>query len=350
MFDRSRHLAVIFALVSLTGGAAGCSKKDGDATQSAEAQASALVEVFETGSLAWTIDDAGKVRLDVRDKDGTSISKKAAADLEWQTETGEQKTVKLAFDDKANALAGTGPAAKGDITLLRYKVTGGAAPMTGTLHVPVGGTIALAKDATEAEKVTAPATGPNGGVVQVVGDDRIEVVGDEDSDQVRVFVLGADGKAVPVGERKVTLAVNADASEVVALTPSPDGLYLIGKWKVKSDPSRLTIVVRRAGAAHVALVGWKPGVKIVVLSAPKLKVRVKGGGLAKGLDKDDKPDAPGGPTLVKVDLKGKDDDKGKDKGPDKGKDGPDHDKGKGNDKPGHDDKGKGNDKDKGKGK
>jgi hypothetical protein len=331
---RRSNVALLFLLLAC---ASGCTKKESEEKPASTEKSSptgtfdkALVEVFTNASLAWVIDPNGKIRVDVRDKDGAAIAKTANGTVEWEGEGGNKSSAKLAYDDGAKALVTAGPPLKQDITELKYTVALPNDSLAGTLHVPTGGTSALVEDAKAAESAPpAPAAGPNGGVVQVVGDDRIEVVADDDSDEVRVYILDAGGKSVAVGERKVTLGVNADSSDVVVLTPSSDGAYLIGKWKVKSDPTRLTIFVRKLGKSHVAIVGWKPGVKLLVVGAPKIKVKGKG----KGKDKVD-INVNGGPN-VKVDLRDKDDDRGKRKGKDKDKD-DDHDHGKG--------RGKGKDK------
>ncbi|MDF2697733.1 MAG: hypothetical protein K0S65_6116 [Labilithrix sp.] len=323
---RHSNVALLFVLLAC---APGCTKKESEEKPASTEKTSpsgtfdtALVEAFTNASLAWVVDPDGKIRVDVRDKDGAAIAKTANGTVEWAGEGGNKSSAKLAYDDGAKALVTAGPPLKQDITELKYTVALPNDSLAGTLHVPTGGTSALVEDAKAAESAPpAPAAGPNGGVVQVVGDDRIEVLADDDSDEVRVYILDAAGKSVAVGERKVTLGVNADSSDVVVLTPSSDGAYLIGKWKVKSDPTRLTIFVKKPGKSHVAIVGWKPGAKLLVVGAPKIKIKGKGKGDIN---------VNGGPN-VKVDLKDKDDGRGKGKGKDKDDD---HGKrnGKGKDK------------------
>lgn len=257
-------------------------------TAAKESAVEALVESFPAGALAWRIDPDGKVKLEVRDKDGANTSKTATGTLEW-TEGSEKKTAKLAFDEGAKALVTTGPSLTADVTPIKYAVLTGTDPMTGTLEVPVGGTPALVADAKTAD--TPSAAGPNGGVVQVVGDDKVEIIADDDSDEIRVYVLDASGKPTAPGDRKITLAVNGDATDVIVLVPSGDGLALVGTWKGKGDPSRITVVVRRPAGVHVAIVGWKPGTKLVVVGGPKWKVKKpKGWQKVKLKDKDDDDD------------------------------------------------------------
>lgn len=324
---RSLWLAALVACLAGCGG--GCSKKDGEEktseTQSAVMTSAkdAIVEGFANGSIAWLIGADGNVQADVTDKAGAPITKDVSGTISWTSESGEARTAKLAYDDGKKALVGKGPEPKQDVTEVKYEIKSPPGPFEGTLHVPAGGTSALAADAkTAADVKVDTTTGPHGGVVQVVGDDRVEIVADDDTDQVRVYILDASGKAVAVGDRKVTLAVNADGSEVVVLVPSADGAHLSGSWKAKSDPSRITVVVRRATVTHAAIVGWKPGTKLMVVGGPKVKVKVKGAnfGPAKVVKIDGK-DGPGGGPILKVDLKDKDKDKDKDDDKGKGKGG-----------------------------
>jgi hypothetical protein len=274
---------------------------DGVTTTSAKDSAkAALIEAFGAGSIAWTIDDNGKIRAEIRDKDNANISKNASGTAEW-----DGGNAKLVYDDGAKALVGSGPALKADITPVKYAITGGPEPMTGTLQVPIGGTQALVSDSKSDAVDAGSTTGPNGGIVQVVGDDRIEIVADKDSDEVRVYVLDASGKPVAPGDRKITLAVNGDANEVVVLSPSSDGVYLVGNWKTKTDPNRITVSVRRGSTVHVAIVGWHPGVKLMVVGGPKWNVHVKDKGWKK--------------VEIKHEKKDDDDDHGHGRGHDNGK-------------------------------
>ncbi len=96
-------------------------------------------------------------------------------------------------------LVATGPKLEADLTEVKYNIVVAGKPWNGTLHLPSGGTKVIVEGARKAEKRPIPPgkTGPNGGVIQVVGDDTIEVVADKASGQVRVYVLDADLKPVP---------------------------------------------------------------------------------------------------------------------------------------------------------
>lgn len=310
MLHRSNRAAACLALFAFLGGCAlGCSKAAD--TNDVMITDSALIEVLGNATVAWRVGADGKTAAQITDKDGKPVTKDARGTIAWKTDSGEAASAKLSYDADAKALVAAGPPPRADITELKYEIAVKDGAITGALHVPVGGTAAIVSGAKASEKIATDATGPNGGVVQVVGDDRIEIVADDESDEVRVYVLDAGGKAIVAGERKITLGIDADGTEIIVLTPSPDGLYLTGKWKAKVDPSRITLVVRKGGEARVAIVGWKPGAKLVVSGGPRLKVKKHGLGWGAGgkpvelRGREGAGITPSG--VIKVDLKGKDD-------------------------------------------
>lgn len=288
-------LALVLA-AALIGGA-GCSKGEaeasGEATAKAEVSAEAeaavgaeaVIEEHDGGSVAWNIAPDGNVKAAVSGPDGKLIRENVNGTLEWKA-GGEVKTVPLNLDAKGGLLLGAGPKLEGDLTEVNYKLTVDSKPWTGTLHLPAGGTAELVAGAKAAVAVEVPEgkLGVHGGVIQVVGKDLVEIVADEVSGEVRVYILGPDFNAVAVGDRKVTLGVSAganvdvdvDAPQILVLTAADGDAYFKGKWGLKVDPLKLTIVVRTGAGASVALVGYRPGAKIVVgARAPRVKVRVK---------------------------------------------------------------------------
>ena len=288
---RSRCIVLVVAACALA-----CSKKDAAEDPATTASAAPLIEAFSTGSVAWVVDKAGHIRADVKDANGVPIAKDATGTVEWKTDSGETHSAPLAYDADAKALVAVGPPPTQDITPLHYQIVAKGEHLAGTLHVPVGGTVALAADAKDG---TTDAKGPHGGVIQVVGGDKLEIVAEDGSEDVRVYVLDAEGKPTAPGDRKITLALIADTPEVVVLSPSDDGLYVMGKLHLKDDPSRITVVVRRASVAHVAIVGWKPGTRLIVSGGPpaKVKIHVKANGTALDIKV---KDGPGAPAMVKV--------------------------------------------------
>jgi hypothetical protein len=241
--------------------------------------ADAFIEEHEGGSVAWNIGADGNVKAQVSGPDAKAIRENVSGTLEWKTAAdAEAKTVPLELDAKTGLLVAAGPKLEADLTEINYKLTVSSKPWTGALHVPVGGTASLVAGAKAAAEIDVPSgkIGPNGGVIQVVGKDRLEIVADDVTSEVRVYVLDADFNAVAVGERTISLGVVAGAPRVVALAAADGGAYFTGKWGFDVDPTRVTIAVRSAGATACALVGYRPGVRVVVgAKAPTFKVKTK---------------------------------------------------------------------------
>jgi hypothetical protein len=243
----------------------------------------AIVEEHEGGSVAFSVAGDGKVRAAVSGPDGKPIKEKVSGTLAWKADAAaEPKTVPLDLDAKAGVLVAAGPKLEADITQVGYTVTVDGKPWSGTLHLPAGGTaelVASAKAGAEASASLDGKVGPHGGVIQIVGEDRFEIVADEVSGEVRVYLLDADLNIVAMGDRKITLAVVGDASQVIVLEPDLDGgLYLKGKWNLQADPIKITLAVRaNAGAkVNVAIVGFRPNMKFALhAKGPRVKVRLK---------------------------------------------------------------------------
>jgi hypothetical protein len=179
---------------------------------------------------------------------------------------GAPVTVPLTMTD-AGVLTGQMPKLEADLTQVGYDLDVEGAKVQGTLDLPRGGTKELvdsANEAAAAKKLPPDAKGPNGGVVQVVGDDIVEVVADKDSGAVRMYVLDDDLKPVPVGKRKGKLAFGGVAPEIVVLDADPSGMYLSGKCVGKAPPSKITIEVIEGDEIDVALCHYVPGGVIVV--------------------------------------------------------------------------------------
>lgn len=260
-----------------------------------------LIETHAHGSIAWTVEPDGRVIARLRDQSDEDVGASTKGSIAW-TEGSEDRRARFAWDDSEHALVAKGPAPTAAITEVRYELAPAGEPVTGTLHVPTGGTAALVEGSAGA--TAAVETGPHGGVIQIVGDDRVEIVADEDSDEVRVYLLDHSGQVVVAGDRTITLAIGGAAPEVIVLVPVEGGAWFHGKWKVVGQPPRLTIVVKRAGKVRVAIVGWHPGVKLVAAGGPKVKVKVKGPKWGPAHAKVDVKSG-GGPGMVKIDIKDK---------------------------------------------
>jgi hypothetical protein len=268
--------------------------KGAEAAKGAEATlgSDALVEEHDEGTVAWNVSAGGEVKALVKTSAG-AVPDDVGGTLSWKGGAGEVKTIPLAFDKKAGLLIASGPKLEGDLTEVSYTLAVAGKPWSGALHLPAGGTAQLAANARAAAAIKLPEgkLGPHGGTIQVVGDDRLELVVDDVTGEVRVYVLDAELAPIVVGERKVKIAFVAESPQVVVLVPEPGGLHFSGKWASSVDPVRVTIALTAASHTHVVLCGYRPGVRLVVgAKAPRVKVRVKGGW---------------GPPDVNVKLKGK---------------------------------------------
>jgi hypothetical protein len=283
------HRSLALLALVLAAAAPGC-KSDAEVSSNVTANAEmavgaeaalgadAIVEEHEGGTVAWDVAPDGNVRAAVV-VEGKPVQKDVSATLVWKAGAeAEAKTVPLTVDAKTGFLVGAGPKLEADITEVNYTINVNSKPWSGALHVPVGGTAQLVANAKASAEVKLPEgnVGPNGGVIQVVGKDRVELVADEVSGEVRVYVLDADFKAVAVGERSISLGVYADAPHMLALASAEGGAYFRARWSLNVDPLKITIAVRNAGVTSVALVGYRPGARLVVRAdAPRVKVRTK---------------------------------------------------------------------------
>jgi hypothetical protein len=325
---KSHTLFILAALVVVPACKGSSSDDKGSSAQktatTTEANASdALVESLSFGTVSWTVRPDGSIAASIKADDGA----KTTGQVSWREGDGE-KSAPLT-DDTRGGLAASGPKLTDDVTQIRYTLQHGDAPYEDVLQVPPGGTAQLASDAKASVAVDANATGPHGGAVQAVGDDRIEVV--VDGSDVKAWLL--DAKLQPmtasIEGRTITIAAANETPQTVSLTFDANlGVY-VGKWTMDDDPRRLTIVVKKNGVVHATLAGYKPGVALACgAKAPRIKVHVHIGGGPKDGDGDgvvdvkmkikDKDKDKG--ESVKIDVKEKDGDKDKDKGKAKGKD------------------------------
>jgi hypothetical protein len=271
------------ALVSLTlafvpacGKDASTAGVEAEMAVNANLGADALVEEHEEGTVAWRIDSDGQVKAAVTASAGTQIKQDIGGTLVYKLPSGEPKTVPLAVDAKTGLLVAAGPKLEADLTEVNYTVTVSGKPWSGVLHVPVGGTAALVTSAKATAEVKLPDVGPHGGSIQVVGDDRLEMVSDA-SGEVRVYVLDADLKAVTnIETRTIRLGFVAERSEMLVLRPSPVGLFFVGRLGAAIDPFKVTVSVNIGGSTRVALWGYRPGVRVIATAtrAPRVRIRV----------------------------------------------------------------------------
>lgn len=255
-------------------GAPGCGKKGGDAN--AISADSAITERNDAAEVTWSVAPDGQIAARVRNKDDLPVTGGVSGAVTVKGPGGAPVSVPLKMS--GGVLTGQMPALTADLTEVGYDLDVDGAKVQGTMHLPRGGTKELvdgAKEAAAAKKIAPDAKGPNGGVVQVVGDDIVEVVADKDSGAVRMYVLDDDLRPIPVGHRKGKLAFAGASPEIVELNADPNGMYLSGKCAGKMQPSKLTIEVIDGDEVDVALCHYMPGGVVVVgLGAPVFPVFV----------------------------------------------------------------------------
>jgi hypothetical protein len=273
-------LATLLALSAAGSSLTACSKAEAEAAAEVRTEAGtlpegSLTEAHDNGSVTWHVAPDGQVKAVVKSSDGKLIDKNVIGQLVWKGPGGD-KTIPVAQENKGMIVA-EGPKLEGDLTEVKYALTVDGKPWVGALHLPAGGTPELAESAKKVAKKAIPKDkkGPNGGVIQVVGDDIVEVVADKGTGQVRVYLLDENFKAIPIGDKKIKLGVVTKDPEIIVLTTDPSGLYVVGKLGTKVDPVKLTVVITTKGHTEVVLVGYNPGVVVVVGSAaPAIQILV----------------------------------------------------------------------------
>lgn len=226
-----------------------------------------VTERHDDAVTAWTIAPDGTVRVALKPSEAAPTDKAATVNVTAKPAgAAASAPVPLVYDAATGLHTGKIPALTADITEVSYDAVVGGKPVKGLLHVPMGGTDELITNARASSgKIPADKKGPNGGVIQVVGGDVLEIAADKNG-EVRVYVLDDSMKVVPVGTRKIKLAVGGSSSEVIELTADAGGTYFKGKLSTKANPTKLTVIVRATpeAAPVVVLCGWNPGTVVVV--------------------------------------------------------------------------------------
>lgn len=241
----------------------------------------AIVEENDNGSVAWSVASDGQLKAIVKSTAGKPITKNITGELLWKGPNGDEK-IPITVD-KSGYVVATGPKLQDDLTEITYNLQVENKPWLGTLHVPRGGTLELSASANEGTNVavTVPAgkVGPNGGVVQVVGEDRVEVIADKNTGQVRAYFLDPEFKVIKGPNRKVRIAIAGETPEIIVLEPEPTvGLYFVGRARTRVDPLRLTVAVTNHEVTHTRIVGFQPHTRLVVgARAPRVKFLVASG-------------------------------------------------------------------------
>lgn len=277
LFARCRSILLsLMVVLSLSA----CRSKSKEITPETIESQGGLTEQHDSGALVFSVDPKGQLQLLVKGPDGKPVTTGVSGTIKVKDEDPKAQPVKVALvpDPKTGLLVAAMPELVDDLTQVDYELNLDGKPMKGTLHLPAGGTNEIEENAKEAEKVQVPVgkKGPNGGIVQVVGDDIIEIVAGKKSGAVRAYLLDADLKPIPMGTRKIKLAfASPKGSETIELSPGPDGAYAVGKMTLVINPVKITIAVTYHDHTEVVLCGHHPGTVVVVgLSAPVLVILV----------------------------------------------------------------------------
>lgn len=277
MLTQLRSLLVTLVLASAAAATPAC-RSTPEITAENIADRWALTEQHEPGSVVMTVAADGKATVLVKDRDGKPIEEGVSGTLTVKApgEDGAPVTAELVpVPRSGGVLTAAIPKLEGDLTEIGYELKVNGAPIQGVVHVPRGGTQELHESAkANNDPALEGKKGPNGGVLQRVGDDVVEIIADQKTGELRVYVLNLDLKPVPIGEREIKLAVNTGPkAEVLVLAPGPDRLYFTGKLSVKVNPTKLTVVLTNQGHTDVVLCGYRPG-GVVVLgpAAPAIAI------------------------------------------------------------------------------
>jgi hypothetical protein len=262
--------------------------------------ANEVVQTVPFGTVGWSLDNNGGVKADVRDANGQPIADNIAGTVQGP----DGKVVPLEAVNGSTQYGANMPQFTADLTPINYALQMGSQLANGTFFVPAGGTTVLADAPAAAASAvaavsaaanaatvapTAPATaatapansesfnsvGPNGGVVQVIGTEPYEIVSDQQTGEVRAYLLGHDRKPLPIGTRKITLGVIADHPEIVTLEPVEGANYAAATWGIKANPTHITISVRDGRMFHAGIVGWRPQAHHVAIKVEPIMIIAK---------------------------------------------------------------------------
>jgi hypothetical protein len=233
----------------------------------------AIAERGPHGTSTWIIQPDGAVSATLKTADGAPVTQPVNGEIVFATPSGP-KPVPVQYDPKAGVLTAQGPKLEADVTPVSYTLSISGTPWDGSIDVPRGGTQDLVATGKIQGSLAPSTVGPNGGIVQTVGPDRIELVANKHTGDVRAYVLDADNHPVDPGDRKITVAIQGEP-EVLVLAPEPSAHFFVGHLRTRVNPAYLTVAVSVRGTTHAGLVGWSPGAVVVVgPEAPRLHLLV----------------------------------------------------------------------------
>jgi hypothetical protein len=243
--------------------ASGCKKHL--SVDAIEKSAAAIVQQNDRGTSTWIVGPDGAVSAVLKDPSGSPIKGTVTGQVTFQNPDGTPQSVPVQYDASNGIITAQGPKLAADITPVDYNLTVDGKPWTGSLSVPVDGTQELAETAKVNAAAPPPTTGPHGGVVQLVGPDRVEVVANKGNGEVRAYVLDpTTNQVVDPGDRKITISLQGDQPETVVLAPDPTTHFVVGHVRTRVDPINVTVAVNAHGHTHACLYGWQPGAVVVV--------------------------------------------------------------------------------------
>jgi hypothetical protein len=276
MSTRSLSLVSLFAAATIVAGCKSDEAVEANASANAgtedlpltgEISTDVVVEEHPAGTVAWDVRPGGEVRALVKLKEGQKPEDVQGTVVFKASAEAEPRTVPLVYDRRTQLLVAVGPKLEAELTEMSYTLVISGQPWSGTLHVPVGGTAALVTSARAAAeiKIEPGKRGPNGGVVEVVGEQRVELVSDEGSGEVRVYLLDPEWHVIRYeAHHHVRLGFVAGVSHSIALVPHPGGFFFTGLWSVGMNPSRITMAFSAGAVMHTRLFGFFPGVPFLV--------------------------------------------------------------------------------------
>lgn len=225
-----------------------------------------ITEQHGDTAVTWLVGPDGDVTATVQHKGETVKPSDVDAKLLVKPLGTNEPSKEIPLIEKDGALRANIGKLDAPLTEMRYAMKVKDEPVDGVLHVPKDGTEELVASAIGAAKAKhmADAKGPHGGVVQVVGDDVVEVVGRRGSGDVRVYLLDDDLKPVKIEKQKIKLAVVGAATDYVVLQPHDSGDYFSAELALKTDPTKITILIEDGDDVEVALVGYEPTEVILV--------------------------------------------------------------------------------------
>lgn len=257
---RLRELVPWALCAALCGASAGC--KEASAAELIK-EKSTLPESTREGTVHFNVKSDGDARVVVTDDKGNVVKQDVTGQLTFKPDaSGDAQTLELKLDPETGVLRANGPDLGRGLTEVRYALRFNGKARTGALHLPESGTKGLRDSADAAEKVTEP--GPHGGTVQIIGKKRYEVLADSRSGQARVYLLDT-GEERP---KQIKLALDADDPSLVELHWEADGYYLADLGVHRVPRAATLVVVDEDEDTHVVLVGYRPGIAIVLDARP----------------------------------------------------------------------------------